>query len=198
MIVRRIAAAIFFVAFWNPGCQPAPTAPGPPPPPQASFASDAAATTGNPAASAPLPNGLYTVVRDALDSSATSDDRLRVVPFDPPPSDDADAGRARVWVVLDRQSYVPLILEAPPATENDVHGRPLLTVALAPQYVHALEELTRANLNGGRVAVVLDGVPITIHKVRSVISGGKMQITRCTDRACDVIRSKLLEHADGG
>jgi hypothetical protein len=31
-----------------------------------------------------------------------------------------------------------------------------------------------------------------MHKVRSVIDGGRMQITRCRDNACELIRSKLM------
>jgi hypothetical protein len=41
--------------------------------------------------------------------------------------------------------------------------------------------------------MVVDGEIVTVHKIRSIITGGKVQITRCTDNACEVIRSKLVK-----
>jgi hypothetical protein len=39
--------------------------------------------------------------------------------------------------------------------------------------------------------LVVDGQIVTLHKIRSVVTDGKLQITRCTDDACQVIRAKL-------
>ncbi len=68
----------------------------------------------------------------------------------------------------------------------------MLGVALKKEYAALLEEFSRAHLDG-KVVVVLDGEVITMHKVRSVITGGKFQLTRCYDDACEVLLSKLLE-----
>jgi hypothetical protein len=38
-----------------------------------------------------------------------------------------------------------------------------------------------------------DGEIVTLHKIRTVVTGGKLQITRCTDDACVVIRAKLMK-----
>lgn len=45
----------------------------------------------------------------------------------------------------------------------------------------------------GKIAMVVDGEIVTRHKIRSVITGGKLQITRCVDNACEVIRAKLVK-----
>ena len=54
-----------------------------------------------------------------------------------------------------------------------------------------LEKLTREHL-GGRVAFVIDGEPVTLHKIRSVITGGQFRLSRCTDTACRYIYGRLL------
>lgn len=95
-------------------------------------------------------------------------------------------------VAVDTSFFVPLIIEGTPDAQKDGRGHTLLGVALKKEYTKVLEDFSRAHLNG-RVAIVLGGEVITMHKVRSVITGGKFQITRCYDNACDVLESKLLE-----
>jgi len=73
----------------------------------------------------------------------------------------------------------------------DGQGKSILSVSLARKNVERTEAFTRAHL-GGKVAMVIDGEIVTLHKIRSVITGGKLQITRCTDNACEVIRAKLV------
>lgn len=41
--------------------------------------------------------------------------------------------------------------------------------------------------------MVVDGEIVSLHKIRRVITGDKLQITRCTDNACEVIRAKLVK-----
>lgn len=93
-------------------------------------------------------------------------------------------------VAVDAASCVPLELEGEPTTRDDGRGHALLSVTLRRENAARLEELTRKHL-GGRVAIVLDGEVVTQHKVRSVVAGGQLQITRCTDDACEVLRAKL-------
>lgn len=96
------------------------------------------------------------------------------------------------FVAIDTSSFVPLILAGSPTALKDGSGRTLLGVTLAKKYVGRLETFTKAHL-GGKVAIVLDGEIITMHKIRSVISEGKIQITRCYDNACEVLLSKLTK-----
>jgi hypothetical protein len=96
------------------------------------------------------------------------------------------------YVAVDTSFFVPLIIEGAPDAQKDGRGHTMLGVALKKQYTKVLEDFSRAHLNG-RIAIVLGGEVISMHKVRSVITGGKFQITRCYDNACDVLQSKLLE-----
>ena len=94
------------------------------------------------------------------------------------------------FIAIDTSSFVPLALEGSPTARKDGSGRTLLGITLSREYIGTLKDFTKAHL-GGRVAIVLDGEIITMHKIRSVISGGKIQITRCYDNACKILLSKL-------
>ena len=94
------------------------------------------------------------------------------------------------FIAIDTTLFVPLILESAPTAQKDGNGRTLLGVTLSKMYVGRLEDFTKAHL-GGKVAIILDGEIITMHKIRSVISGGKIQISRCYDNACEILLSKL-------
>ena len=83
-----------------------------------------------------------------------------------------------------------MILEGKPDAERDSTGRTLLSVTLARDQVQPLERFTTTHL-GGKVAILLGGEVITVHKVRSIIHEGKLQITRCTDDGCSVLLSRL-------
>lgn len=85
---------------------------------------------------------------------------------------------------------MPLILAGPPDARTDGGGRTLLGVTLARDQVKRLEDFTRAHLDG-KVAIVIGGEIVTIHKVRSVIQDGKAQITRCNDDACKTLLLRL-------
>lgn len=149
----------------------------------------AAASTST--APARLFDGVYAVVaqgtladRDRF-AAAGYTTRVYTDPYGVPP----DPPRL---VALDVASAVPLELETAPETAPDGRGHALLSVTLKRRHVAALRELTRAHL-GGTIAIVVDGDVATMHKVRAVIDGGRMQITRCTDDGCTLLRSKLAQ-----
>ena len=143
-------------------------------------------------ASEPLADGMYAVLEDAptAQEARIQGESHRVVRYDQRSA--SGELMAPQYLALRTSSFVPLILEVPPDVHQQGDGRTYLTVTLAQRYVKALADFTRENL-GGRVAIVVDGEVLTMHKVRSVIDGGRMQITRCTDNACELIRSKLMD-----
>jgi preprotein translocase subunit SecD len=95
-------------------------------------------------------------------------------------------------VAIDSCSYVPLIIEGTPQTQPDGRGKSVLLVSLKEENAKMLEDFTRSHL-GGRVATVVDGEIISLNKIRAVIVGGNLQMTRCTDNACEIIRAKLIK-----
>lgn len=139
----------------------------------------------------PLPNGVYAVLAEGA-----TPDQIREVPassrvlrYDDKYS---DAGRRQPprYIALDAVAFVPLILEGPPEASKSERGWTMLSVTLERKQVKSLEDLTRTHL-GGRVAIVLDGEIVTLHKVRSIITDGKAKVTRCTDDACRTLLLKL-------
>ena len=152
-----------------------------------------AAGTAFPQKSSPakIPNGFYAVLNEEPSREKARTDSIPniILLYDGKYVDSSQAASPS-YVALDTVSFVPLILEGSPTTNKDVNGRTLLGVTLSRKYVTTLEDFTKAHL-GGRVAIVLDGEIITMHKIRSVISEGKVQITRCYDNACDILLSKL-------
>jgi hypothetical protein len=140
-----------------------------------------------------LADGVYAVLRESSSpDSARVDAAGSIVLLYDQKYSEADQGGPPEYLAIDTNSFVPLILEGAPDATKDGRGFTLLSVTLARDQVKPLEEFTRAHL-GGKVAVVLDGEVISKHKVRSVIEGGKVQITRCGDNACDVLRAKLMD-----
>jgi hypothetical protein len=138
-----------------------------------------------------LRDGVYPVLREAASADSAHDpERAHVVlPYDDRYSEPAERS-PRTYVALDTTSWVPMILEGSPERRPDGSGRTLLGVTLDRRYAKLLEAFTTRHL-GGRIAIVLDDEIVTMHKIRSVIREGKVQITRCDDNACEVLYSKL-------
>ncbi len=141
-----------------------------------------------------LENGAYAVLREApSDQEAGVEGPSQVVlRYDRRKYSDAPTNEPLTYVVLDAKDYVPLVIEGTPELKSDGQGKSLLSVSLVRKNVKRAETFTRAHL-GGRIAMVIDGEIVTLHKIRAVITDGKVQITRCTDNACEVLRSKLVK-----
>ncbi|MCX6135143.1 MAG: hypothetical protein NTU47_15135 [Ignavibacteriales bacterium] len=140
-----------------------------------------------------LPNGFYSVLSERSSRAVAGMDSIPniVLLYDGKYVDSTEMS-SPLFIAIDTSSFVPLILSGSPTAQKDGSGRTLLGVTLAKTYIKRLEDFTKAHL-GGKVAIVLDGEIITMHKIRSVISEGKIQITRCYDNACDVLLSKLTK-----
>jgi hypothetical protein len=143
-----------------------------------------------------LDRGIYLILRRAPDAAeleplardeavVTFDYRFLEVDQRPP----------REFMVVRGEPDVPLQLAAPPRRSEGTEGRPELGMALSPEATEALERLTRENLGAG-VAIVVDGEVVTTHKIREVIRGGLVKISRCTDDACDYLLLRLSEGVD--
>ena len=97
------------------------------------------------------------------------------------------------YFLLSKIADVPLILnKIPELQEKGENGFPELRLELTPESARNLEKLTRDHL-GGKVVFMIDGEPVTLHKIRSVITGGQFRLSRCTDTACQYIYGRLVE-----
>lgn len=141
-----------------------------------------------------LENGTYLILREAptLQEAQLAVPPAVVLTYDRRKYSGAPPNEPLTYVAIDPRDYVPLIIEGAPKMKSDGKGKSVLTVCLARRNADRAEAFTRAHL-GGRIAMVVDGEIVTLHKIRTVITGGKVQITRCTDNACEVIRTKLVK-----
>jgi preprotein translocase subunit SecD len=99
-----------------------------------------------------------------------------------------------VYLVLQTKPFVPLILGSDPCEDREqATGKPRLQVELAEDQKRPLEDFTRAHL-GQTIAIVVGGDVVTAHKIKSVITGGRLQITRCTKHGCETLFTSLLKN----
>jgi preprotein translocase subunit SecD len=137
--------------------------------------------------------GFYLVAAEAESAAAlpAAGGEQRVVRYDYKYLRDTERAQP-LYLLLPKTADVPLLLaKAPELQEKGENGFPELRLELTPEAASKLEKLTREHL-GGRVAFVIDGEPVTLHKIRSVITGGQFRLSRCTDTACQYIYGRLV------
>jgi preprotein translocase subunit SecD len=137
--------------------------------------------------------GFYLVAAEAESAAAlpAANDEQRVVRYDYRYLQGSERAQP-LYLLLPKTADVPLVLAKPPELQEEgANGLPELRLELSLDAAGKLEKLTREHL-GGRVAFVIDGEPVTLHKIRSVITGGQFRLSRCTDTACRYIYGRLL------
>lgn len=145
-----------------------------------------------PRALAKVPNGMYAVVGEPTPVPRAQDlPSQRQLRYDPRLADSQSTEPVQ-FAIVETSGFVPLILATAPEHTIQDDGRILISVALATPHIQTLADFTRAHL-GQRVALVLDGEVMSTHKVRTIVEGGRMQITRCDEHACQRILSKLVD-----
>lgn len=138
-----------------------------------------------------LANGLYLVVRqskDKKDIEPVKAGELAVL-YDYKLLEPAEREAPR-FVVLNTEKFIPLSLSEQPGKKEDLKGKPMLHLSLSQDQIKPLEEFTETN-KGGTIAIVIGGNIVTMHKIKEKITGGKIQITRCSDSGCAVLFTEL-------
>lgn len=144
----------------------------------------------------PLEDGFYRVLQTYPSESALDrelQDNELVLGYNPVFADSEDDQEAAVVVEVD--NFVPLQLREQPEKLPDQTDRTMfwLGISLTPETSERFEEFTRENL-GQRVAVVVGGKVVTMHNIKEVIKGGKIQISRCGDRGCEILFRELEDN----
>lgn len=138
-----------------------------------------------------IEDGIYAVLWEAAVDSATVGDYQLVLPYERKYTGSSEP-EPTTYLCLDTSTWVPMILEGEPQADKDDTGRTLLSVTLAQEHAKELEEFTEKHF-GGRAAVILEREVVTMHKIKSIIREGKLQITRCGDNGCEVLLSRLAK-----
>ena len=143
-------------------------------------------------------NGFYRVL-DTFPSESDMDRAIepteRVLRYNPAFLEAEDNHEEAVVVATDR--FVPMQLKEQPEKLPDATDRTMfwLGISLTPSASELLEAFTRDYL-GQRVAVVAGGEVITMHTIKEVITGGKVQISRCGDRGCEILFQELEDNIE--
>lgn len=131
-----------------------------------------------------LANGFYLILEEQADASVLQKpaenetivtytlDHLGV--YDQPPR------HFRVKTVPD----VNFSSDAKAEVGDKNEGKTTLNVVLGAGNAVEFQKFTAANIDRA-VAIIIGGKVATAHKIRSEIVGGKIQITRCGDDACE-------------
>ncbi len=97
------------------------------------------------------------------------------------------------YIVINKDEYAPLKLKTAPKTEAQDDNRKKLMLELTEQAKEQLKDFTTKHLNQ-LTTIVVNGEALTMHKIKSIIDGGFLQITRCTDNACEMLYVELQDN----
>jgi len=102
-------------------------------------------------------------------------------------------GQEFTKVLIDTSEYVPLELEKPPTSERQTDLKMKLMLSLTPEGSEKLKYFSAKHVME-KVVIVIDGEALTMHKIRESITSGQLQITRCTDNACEKLLIMLKDN----
>jgi preprotein translocase subunit SecD len=138
-----------------------------------------------------LADGVYAVLRDSLKEKDVlplkNNETLAVHNHRYLKKDQSEPPR---FLVVHSTPEVVLKLTGEPKVIKDGAEIARILLTLQPPAAQSLEKLTRENL-GRPVAIVLGGEVVTMHKIRSVIKDGEVQITNCALGAADYLVKQL-------
>ena len=104
-----------------------------------------------------------------------------------------NAGQDITRVLIDTSEYVPLELDKAPTAEKQTEQKKKLMLSLTPAASEILKTFSAKNVMK-KVVIVVGGEALTMHKIREAITGGQLQITRCSDNACEKLFIMLKDN----
>jgi len=101
--------------------------------------------------------------------------------------------QTKEFLVINTLEFAPLSLAKKPETEPHKDNRKKLLLTLSKDGKEKLKAFTSKNLNR-HAAIIVGGEALTKHKIKAVIEEGLLQITRCTDNACELLYTELQDN----
>ncbi len=139
-----------------------------------------------------LKDGLYLVEKVLYDTSAvTLNANQALVHFNKEFLENAPDGS--VGLIINTTDFVPLLLEGEPLLLPQAENKKKLQLTFSRPSAEKLEKFTAAN-SMRQATMIVNGEVLTMHKIRDTIRGGKMEITGCSDNACQRIYVMLKNH----
>lgn len=145
-----------------------------------------------PSGNSTVEDGFYLILNTSEDSSIYENATNQVISF----SHDFLEGNREgqpIYIEIDTAQYVPLHLSKAPKGVEQKDKRINLFLNMTEHSGQQLEEFTAQHVNQ-KTCIVVGGKAVTMHKIREKITGGKLQITRCTDNACKHLLVELKDN----
>ena len=146
--------------------------------------------TGLNAQESVIPDGLYPVIE--LAENETKTDAYATLDFNPMFLAEDQKENPPI-VMVDTTDYVPLQLAAKPNTIEQPDKRKRLLLELSDTAADQLEDFSARHLMQ-KATIVVGGKALTVHRFKEKIVGGKLQISRCTDNACEFLYFELKDN----
>ncbi len=139
-----------------------------------------------------LKNGMYLVDKIVYDSTKidASDTQKTLIKFNQLFL--KNAPEKSVGLLIFNSNFVPLELNEEPKLIDQDEKKKKIELSLSHAASEQLAMFTSHNVMK-QATLVIDGEALTVHEIREAITGGKMQITRCSDNACEIIYVKLKD-----
>jgi len=139
-----------------------------------------------------VPDGFYLILNEWADTTGIGPVEGAVIRFSHDFLDDNTKGQPLFLEVMTSE-YVPLILSRKPESVEQKDRRINLLLTMTPGAGRELERFT-GKYTGRKTCIVVGGVAVTKHKIREKITGGRLQISRCTDNACKYLLPELEDN----
>ena len=98
------------------------------------------------------------------------------------------------YFITAKNPDVPLKLKGDPERIIDDQGKTILNIEMDDEYIPVLEKVTREYTMKKQIGMFIGGKMISAHKIRAPITEGKLQISRCSDNACERIYADLTRN----
>jgi hypothetical protein len=134
-------------------------------------------------------DGIYLVNQLGYDTTVFSipSNNEQLVSFNPDfVENTADYTKALILT----SEYVPIELLEAPKVIKQTEDKKKLQLELRKEAAETLESFS-ANHIMREAALVINGEVLTVHKIRDTIRGGHLEITRCSDNACEKLEVHL-------
>ena len=140
-----------------------------------------------------LPDGLYLVAEVIRDSThiKSPGKGITFVHFNPLFLENAPDSSQGLLVYANK--FVPLELSKAPELLDQAENKKKIQLSFSKLASDKLASFTSENVMK-QATLIVGGEALTVHKIRTAITGGKMEITRCDDNACQKIYVQLQDN----
>jgi hypothetical protein len=141
-----------------------------------------------------IEDGFYLVINTWEDSTSIIPSTGKIISYSRDFLGDNTSGQP-LFIEVNTSEFVPLKLSKKPKGIEQEDKRINLLLSMTDSAGAMLEKFTEKHVTK-RICIVIDGEAVTLHKIREKITGGRLQIARCTDNACQHLLVELEDNIE--